>query len=109
YLNTRGVSLERDAEIQAALDAGIDIILAAPSAEPYRKYNLTHFLEAPVTTHAEARRIILDYIQETGVNIQGIVAWSEHQVELSAQLGADLGLPATTAEAANNVRSKANT
>lgn len=109
YLNTRAVSLERDAEIQAAQDAGIDFILAAPSAEPYRKYNLTHFLEAPVTSHAEARRIILDYIQETGVNIRGIVAWSEHQVELIAQLGADLGLPATTLEAANNVRSKANT
>lgn len=109
YLNTRGVPLERDAEIQAAQDAGLDIILAAPSAEPYRKYNLKYFLEAPVTQHAEARRIILDYIQETGVNITGIVAWSEHQVELIAQLGADLGLPATTTEAANNVRSKANT
>jgi len=109
YLNTRGMPLERTAEIQAAQDAGIDFILAAPSIEPYRGYNVTHFLEAPVTEHAEARRIILDYIQSTGVSIKGIVAWSEHQVELIAQLGSDLGLPATTPEAANNVRSKANT
>ena len=109
YLSTRAFPLERTAEIKAAQDAGVEIVMAAPSIEPYREYNLAHFIEAPVTKHAEARRIILDHLQKTGIEVQGLVAWSEHQVELAAQLGVDLGLPSTTPDAASNVRNKSNT
>jgi hypothetical protein len=109
YLGTRALPLERTAEIKAGQDAGIEIIMAAPSLEPYREYNLSHFLEAPVTRHEEARKIILDYVRTSGLKVQGLVAWSEHQVELIAQLGVDMGLPALSPEAACNVRSKANT
>ena len=109
YLGTRAFPLERTAEIKAAQDAGLEIVMAAPSIEPYRKCNLAHFIKAPVTKHAEARKIILDYLQKTGLKIQGLVAWSEHQVELAAQLGVDIGLSSSTPEAASNVRNKANT
>ena len=109
YLNTRALPLERDAEIKAAEETGIDIFMAAPSLLPYEGYSFAHFLEAPVTRHAEAREIIIEHLQSTGIQVQGVVAWSEHQVELIAQLGTDLGLLSSTPDAVSNVRNKANT
>ena len=109
YLDTRSFLLERDEEIKAARNAGLNIVIAAPSSEPYKNYNIEHFIEAPLGQYNIAEEIIVNYVRSHNLRVKGVVAWGDISVELAARVGTTLGLPSTTPEAARNVRNKANT
>ena len=106
YLNTRSLPLERDTEIEAASRLGLQLVVATPDRAGLEKYHLKHVLEVPVGNYDLAQRIILQYIHDHALQIQGVVCWSDKEVELVARLGEALGLPCTTTRAAQNVRNK---
>ena len=109
YLGTRNLLLEKNEEINSAKRAGLDIVMAAPSFEPYKGYDFKHFIEAPLGKYEIAEKIIVDYLQSNNLKVEGVVAWGDKEVELAAKLGTTLGLPSSTPEAALNVRNKAET
>lgn len=109
YLNTRSLYLERQAEIKAAQDAELSIILATSSSKPYQDQNIDHIIEAPIGDYERSKKTILNYLQSNSLSVKGVVGWSDMEVELVAQIGKELGLPATLPDAARNVRNKANT
>jgi ATP-grasp domain len=106
YLDSRELPSERHAELRAALDQGYQIVMATPTPQAYRGYGLKHIIVANVGHYDEAEKTILDYLREHDLQIAGIVAWKDREVELAARLGTRLGLPCTSVEAAANVRNK---
>lgn len=113
YLSTRPLPLERAAELAAARDEGAGIVIVAPDGAPYRDprfaHLIDHVIEAPIHQHDQTLTIIDDFIAAHGLDIRGVVAWTDLEVELAARVGAMRGLPASTRQAAQNVRNKANT
>lgn len=106
YLNTRSLPLERDAQIKAVAPLGLPLVVAAPDRAVLEKYHLRHIIEVPVGNYDVAQRVILQYLRDHALQIQGVVCWSDKEVELVARLGEALGLPSTTTKAAQNVRNK---
>lgn len=106
YLDSRELPCERHAELRAAIDQGYRVVVATPTPQAYRGYALDHVIVAPVGYYDEAEQTILAYLDAHGIRISGIVAWKDREVELVARLGERLGVPATSLEAAANVRNK---
>ncbi len=109
YIGTRSVILERDAEINAARNNGLDIVLADSSIAEYADYQLTHLIQTPLTNEDQAFNDILTYIQQHDLQIVGVIGWTDPIVALVSRLSAALGLPGTSPDLAHNVRNKANT
>lgn len=109
YIGTRSVSLERDAEINAARNNGLDIVLADTSIAEYDAYGLTHLIQTPLTDEDQAFNDILAYIKQQDLQIAGVIGWTDPIVALVSRLSAALGLPGTSPDLAHNVRNKANT
>lgn len=106
YLDSRELPSERHAELRAALDQGYGIVMATSTPQAYRGYGLKHIVAANVGRYDEAEAAILAYVREHNLDICGIVAWKDREVELAARLGTTFGLPCTSVEAAANVRNK---
>lgn len=106
YLDSRELPCERNAELRAALDIGYSIIMATPNPEAYRSYALAHVIPANVGKYDEAAHVILAYLREHALEVSGIIAWKDREVELVARLGERLGLPCSSVEATRNVRNK---
>jgi len=109
YLNTRSLLLERNQEFNAARKAGLDVVIVAPSAAPYRNYKIEHFIETPLGNYKIAQEAIINYLRSNNLKITGVVAWGDKEVELAARVGTTLGLASTPVEASRNVRNKART
>lgn len=56
-----------------------------------------------------AEKIILAYLDQHHIELSGVVAWKDLEVELASRLSRRLGLRGTSPEAAVNVRDKART
>ncbi len=109
YLGTRSLILERNEQIEAAINAGLGIVMAAPSLTPYKNYDIKHFIEAPLGNYELSEQLIVNYLRSNNLEVKGIVAWGDREVELAARVGTTLGLPSTNPEASLNVRNKINT
>lgn len=109
YLDTRELPSERMAEIRAALDLGYKLAIATPNPAAYRGYGVHKLIAAPVGQYDEAEAAILDALDRERIQVAGIVAWKDREVELAARLGVRLGLACTSLEAVANVRNKAQT
>src|SRR5438128_1122674 len=107
YLNTRGLKLERDAEIFTALEMGLQVIIAAPDRKPFEAYPIEHIIEVPSGNCNAAQKIILQYLEDHQLPVHGIVCWTDKEVELTARIGSVLGLPSSPPAAVENVRNKA--
>jgi biotin carboxylase len=107
YVGTRSLPLERDAELEAAFAAGLSPVVAAASARPYAGHPLHHIVETALGDYARAEREILEYLRAKDLTVEGVVAWADREVELTARLAARLGLPGSTEAAALRVRNKA--
>ena len=109
YLGTRNFALEKDEEIKAVKNAGFNIIIAGPSEEAYKNYNIDYFIQVALGKYDAATDIIVSYVHSNNLQVKGVVAWGDISVELAGIVGYALGLPCTTPEASLNVRNKANT
>jgi hypothetical protein len=106
YLSTRSLVLERHAELQAARDLGLGLVVAGPQPSLYQDQAIDHFITTPTHDFAEAQRRIIGYLRQHDLQPRGIVAWTDMEVELVALLGEALQLPLTSKAAAGNVRNK---
>jgi predicted ATP-grasp superfamily ATP-dependent carboligase len=109
YLDTRSFPPEREEEIKSARNAGLKIVIAAPSLKPYESYNIDHLIEVPLGKFDIAEEIIINNLRSHNIQVRGVVAWGDISVELASRIGKTLGLASTTPEAVLNVRNKANT
>lgn len=106
YLDSRELPCERQAELRAALDLGYQLVMATPSPQAYRSHGLEHIIEVEVGQYDQAENVILAYLQANSLEVSGIVAWKDREVELVSRLGQRLGLPCTSLAASANVRNK---
>lgn len=109
YIGTRNLPLERDTELQAALNSNLKLIIAAPSDKPYLNYDINHFIKIPFAKNDVAKQLILNYLTTNHLTPNGLVTWGDGFVELVAMLGEILSLPSSSFEAACNVRNKIKT
>jgi predicted ATP-grasp superfamily ATP-dependent carboligase len=109
YLDTRSFPLERDAEIEAAKKAGLEIIMATASAAQYINYEISHIIETSLGDYETAKQTIIKYLNANNLKVKGVVAWGDNVVELVSHIGSALGLPSSTLEASQNARNKVNT
>ena len=108
YLETRSLPPEKHAEINAAIEAGYDVVMATQNPSLYRSYGFAHFIEAPLGDYDRAESIILKYISQHDLDISGILFWKDREVELGVRLNKKLRLPTMSLSAALNVRNKAS-
>ncbi|MFM6312314.1 MAG: hypothetical protein ACKPGB_29405, partial [Dolichospermum sp.] len=104
YLDTRSFPPEREEEIKSARNAGLKIVIAAPSLKPYESYNIDHLIEVPLGQFDIAEEIIISNLHSHNIQVRGVVAWGDISVELASRIGKTLGLASTTPEAVLNVR-----
>ncbi|AFZ28266.1 biotin carboxylase (plasmid) [Cylindrospermum stagnale PCC 7417] len=109
YLDTRSFPLEREEEIKSARNAGLNIAIAASSSEPYKNYNIDHFIQVNLGQYDIAEEIIVNDVRSNNLQVKGVVAWGDISVELASRVGTALNLASTKPEAVLNVRNKANT
>ena len=109
YVGARSLTLERDAEINAARKNGFDIVLADTSVAEYTSYELTHFIQTSLIDENKAFDDILSYIQQHDLQINCVMGWTDLSVVLVSKLSNALGLPGTSPDVVHNVRNKANT
>jgi biotin carboxylase len=109
YLDTRSFPPERDAEIEAAKKAGLEIVMATDSPSQYTDYKVSHIIETPLGDYESATQTIIQYLSSNNLKVNGVVAWGDNVVELAARIGKVLNLPSSSPEASQNVRNKVNT
>ena len=104
FVNLRSPDHERRAAIFAALQLGYQVVLLADSM-PARADDLFTAIEI-VDTYDwdQALRAARNLAQR--FQIHGVVTWSDRDVELVAQIGQALGLPAPSPAAAQKARNK---
>jgi biotin carboxylase len=104
FVNLRTTDPERRAAVFAAWQLGYQVVLLADSV-PVSANSLFAAVEIVDTYDREqalraARELARRY------QIQGVVTWSDRDVELVAQIGLALGLPAPSPAAAQKARNK---
>jgi len=109
YLGTRAFPLERQEEILAAARLGADILMASPNSEVYADFHLKWNISVPLGDYETAKSMILSFVQFNKIDVSGVVAWTDREVELAAMLAEALGLPSTPKESTVNVRDKSRT
>ncbi len=109
YLNTRGLSLERDAAIFAAASLGLQVVLVVPDRKAFERYKLQHIIEVPFENEHDIKDQVRMYLYKHDLQISGIVAWTDREVEIVADLGEELGLLCSPRDSVRNVRNKINT
>jgi ATP-grasp domain len=109
YLNLRSLSWERDAELGAALDGGFELVVATRSVSPVPSIPESDVIRLPTGTVESTVNAILRAPHIRYRRIDGVIAWTDPDVEVAALLGASLGLPGVSPDVAAAVRDKAVT
>jgi len=109
YLDTRALAGERIAQVSAALELGLNLLIATPTPEAFKSFGCAGVIATKLGNYEVAERNILDYLRQHRIELSGVVAWKDLEVELASRLTQRLGLRGTTPEAAANVRDKART
>ncbi|MCP4620001.1 MAG: ATP-grasp domain-containing protein [Bradyrhizobium sp.] len=109
YLTPRSFSLERDAEITAARERGFDLLIATTTTSPIAGVPEMDVIRVPFGDSTAVADAIVAAIQSSQRPVSGVVAWTDPDVEVAAQLSRRLGIRALSPEAASTVRNKAAT
>lgn len=109
YLDTRALNGERVAQINAALDLGLKVLIATPTPDAFKSFGCVDIIKTNLGDYALAEKNIVNYVREHRVKLSGVVAWKDLEVELASRLSHVFGFPGTSPEAAINVRDKART
>jgi phosphoribosylaminoimidazole carboxylase (NCAIR synthetase) len=107
YLDTRVHPLERQAAISAAKRQGYKLCIATSNPNGYKGYDVDYLIN--ILNYKNASQIVINYIKENKINVTGIIAWKELEVDLAAVIGEELSLPHTDPKLIENVRNKAKT
>lgn len=104
FVNMRSTGPERRAAVFAAWQLGYQVVLLADSVPASIRSLLADVEIVDTYDWEQALRAARDLARR--YQIQGVVTWSDRDVELVAQIGQALGLPAPSPAAAQKARNK---
>jgi hypothetical protein len=86
YLDTRTLAGERIAQVSAALALGLNLVVATPTPGVFRSFGCVGIIPTKLGNYDVAEKNILNYLRKHRIELNGIVAWKDLEVELASRL-----------------------